>query len=65
MLERIQPSVDELIARAERIAALLGWAPRYSFEAGLRNTVSWYLEHRDWCEQVQAGRYDRTRLGLG
>jgi dTDP-glucose 4,6-dehydratase len=50
---------------AAKIRTELGWAPRYSFEAGLRNTVSWYLEHRDWCEQVQAGRYDRTRLGLG
>ena len=30
---------------------------------GLRETVRWYLEHRDWCEQVQAGRYDRERLG--
>ena len=25
----------------------------------------WYLEHRDWCEAIQAGRYDRGRLGLG
>ena len=32
---------------------------------GLRETVGWYLEHRDWCEAVQAGRYDRERLGLG
>jgi len=35
------------------------------FEDGLRETVGWYLEHRDWCEGVQAGRYDRGRLGLG
>jgi len=27
--------------------------------------VRWYVEHREWCEQVQAGRYDRQRLGLG
>jgi len=33
--------------------------------SGLRDTVRWYLDHRDWCEQVQAGRYDRQRLGLG
>jgi len=26
--------------------------------------VRWYLEHRDWCEAVQAGRYQRERLGL-
>ena len=50
---------------ATKLRSELGWAPRYSFEAGLQSTVSWYLEHRDWCEQVQSGRYNRTRLGLG
>ena len=28
-------------------------------------TARWYLDHRGWCEAVQAGRYDRGRLGLG
>jgi dTDP-glucose 4,6-dehydratase len=50
---------------ATKIARELGWTPRHSFESGLRDTVRWYLDHRDWCEQVQAGRYDRQRLGLG
>ena len=50
---------------ASKIRRDLGWAPRHSFAAGLRQTVQWYLEHRDWCDRVQAGRYDRQRLGLG
>ena len=50
---------------AAKIRQELGWSPRHTFEAGLRDTVRWYLEHRDWCEQVQSGRYDRQRLGLG
>ena len=50
---------------ASKIRRELGWAPRHTFETGLRETVRWYLEHRDWCEQVQSGRYDRQRLGLG
>ncbi len=50
---------------ASKIRRELGWAPRHTFEDGLRSTVRWYLDHRDWCEQVQAGRYDGTRLGLG
>ncbi len=50
---------------ASRIRRELGWAPRHTFEAGLRDTVRWYLDHRDWCAEVQAGRYDRQRLGLG
>jgi dTDP-glucose 4,6-dehydratase len=49
---------------ASRIRRELGWEPRHTFEEGLLDTARWYLEHRDWCEAVQAGRYDRQRLGL-
>ena len=49
---------------ASKIARELGWRPRRTFEDGLRETARWYLEHRDWCDQIQAGRYDRQRLGL-
>ena len=49
---------------ASKIRRELGWEPRHTFEEGLLETARWYLEHRDWCEAVQAGRYDRRRLGL-
>ena len=49
---------------ATKIRQELGWQPRHDFEAGMRRTVRWYLEHRDWCDAVQAGRYRRERLGL-
>ena len=26
----------------------LGWAPKVDLEAGLSETVDWYLGHRDW-----------------
>jgi dTDP-glucose 4,6-dehydratase len=48
---------------ATKIRRELGWRPVHAFEEGLRATVRWYLDHRDWCEQVQAGRYNRERLG--
>jgi dTDP-glucose 4,6-dehydratase len=49
---------------ASKIRQELGWAPRHSFESGLFETVRWYVEHRGWCEQILAGRYNRERLGL-
>jgi dTDP-glucose 4,6-dehydratase len=49
---------------ATKIRRELDWSPRHRFEDGLTATVRWYLEHRDWCEAVQAGRYGRQRLGL-
>ena len=48
-----------------KIRRELGWSPRHAFEDGLAQTAQWYLEHLEWCEHVQAGRYDRQRLGLG
>jgi dTDP-glucose 4,6-dehydratase len=50
---------------ATKIQQELGWNPAHSLNEGLASTVRWYCEHRDWCEQIQAGRYDRERLGLG
>ena len=49
---------------ASKIAAALGWAPRETFDTGLRKTVAWYLEHRAWCERVLSGAYRTERLGL-
>ncbi len=49
---------------ASKIRRELGWTARHTFESGLRETVKWYLEHRDWCDAVQRGAYDRERLGV-
>jgi dTDP-glucose 4,6-dehydratase len=49
---------------ASKITRELGWRPARSFDEALRATARWYVDHRDWCEGVQAGRYDRERLGL-
>jgi dTDP-glucose 4,6-dehydratase len=50
---------------ATKIRRELGWSPNHRFENGLAATARWYVDHRDWCEQVQQGRYGRQRLGLG
>ena len=51
---------------ASVIAKELGWAPRRAFDAGLAETVRWYVSNRAWVESVQAkAKYERERLGLG
>ncbi len=32
----------------------LGWEPEVSFEAGLRQTVNWYVENQNWCAAVSS-----------
>ncbi len=42
---------------AGRIRDALGWAPSVSFEAGLQQTIDWYLSNRDWLDHVRSGAY--------
>jgi dTDP-glucose 4,6-dehydratase len=42
----------------------LGWAPRETFETGLRKTVEWYLANRPWWERIRSGIYRGERLGV-
>jgi dTDP-glucose 4,6-dehydratase len=50
-----------------KLRALTGWSPRYDFEAGMRDTVAWYRDRRDWWEPIKSGEfleYYRTHYGL-
>jgi dTDP-glucose 4,6-dehydratase len=49
---------------ASKIRRELGWQPRHTFDAGLRDTVRWFLDHRTWWERVMSGAYRGERLGL-
>ena len=35
----------------------LGWLPETKFEDGIKKTVQWYLEHREWWENIINGEY--------
>jgi dTDP-glucose 4,6-dehydratase len=38
---------------ATKIRAELGWQPTHAFDDGLRETVDWYAERRDWWEPLK------------
>lgn len=50
---------------ASKIKQELGWEPSVTFAEGMERTVRWYLEHRDWWEDIRASKYDGSRLGTG
>ena len=61
---RDRPGHDRRYAiDAGRIRTELGWQPQESFQSGLRRTLAWYLEHRDWWQRVLSGAYRLQRLG--
>ena len=48
---------------AGKIARELGWTPKRRFADGLRGTVEWYLNNRDWWGDIRSGVYRGDRLG--
>ncbi|MFC6040235.1 dTDP-glucose 4,6-dehydratase [Paenisporosarcina macmurdoensis] len=35
----------------------LGWKPTYTFETGILQTIQWYLDNKEWWEQILNGEY--------
>jgi len=40
-----------------KIHSELGWLPETKFAEGLKKTVKWYLENREWWERIVSGEY--------
>ncbi|WP_431471809.1 dTDP-glucose 4,6-dehydratase [Nonlabens sp. SCSIO 43208] len=42
---------------ASKMSNELGWMPSVTFEQGLKETISWYLENPLWLQRVTSGAY--------
>jgi dTDP-glucose 4,6-dehydratase len=59
-----RPGHDRRYAiNCSKIETELSWSPSETFETGIRKTVLWYLDNRDWCDNITSGNYARERLG--
>ncbi len=36
----------------------LGWEPVYNFDTGMKQTIEWYLNNREWWEHIVSGEYN-------
>lgn len=53
-----RPGHDQRYAiDATKIERELGWKPAETFDTGIQKTVSWYLSHQDWVNDVTSGEY--------
>lgn len=42
---------------ATKIKKELGWESSYSFASGIKETIQWYLENKEWFDKVRKGEY--------
>ncbi|PID39417.1 MAG: dTDP-glucose 4,6-dehydratase [Proteobacteria bacterium] len=55
-----RPGHDRRYAiNATKIKSEMGWAPVETFETGIRKTVRWYLDNREWVAGVTSGAYQQ------
>lgn len=40
-----------------KIHSELGWLPEMKFEDGMKRTIRWYVENREWWEDIVSGEY--------
>ncbi|WP_079514324.1 MULTISPECIES: dTDP-glucose 4,6-dehydratase [Rossellomorea] len=41
----------------QKISDELGWLPDTAFEEGIIKTIDWYLENREWTQNITSGEY--------
>ncbi len=44
---------------AAKIKNELDWVPAYHFENGIKKTVQWYLQNKQWWERIISGEYKK------
>jgi len=40
-----------------KIMTELGWKPQYTFEAGIVETIQWYIDNQEWWRNIKSGEY--------
>lgn len=38
----------------------LGWDRTYNFEQGIKETIDWYVNNKDWIEDIKSGKYKQS-----
>lgn len=41
----------------QKLEQELGWKPTYNFDTGIQQTIQWYLDNKQWWENIISGEY--------
>jgi dTDP-glucose 4,6-dehydratase len=47
---------------ATKLKNELNWQPSLQFEKGIEKTVAWYLDNKDWLENITSGNYKNNNI---
>lgn len=47
-----------------KIHSELGWLPATRFDVGIKQTIDWYLSHREWWQNIVSGKYLEMNTAL-
>ena len=42
-----------------KITNELGWKPKHNFETGIKETIQWYLDNKEWWTRIASGEYQQ------
>ena len=42
-----------------KITSELDWSPSYTFEQGMKETIEWYLNNKEWINHIVSGYYEK------
>lgn len=40
-----------------KIETELNWKPKYNFDSGIKQTIQWYLDNKEWWQNILSGEY--------
>ena len=40
-----------------KIETELNWKPKYNFDTGIKQTIQWYLDNKEWWQNILSGEY--------
>lgn len=60
-----RPGHDKCYAiDSAKIHRELGWLPQTSFAEGIKKTIKWYLDNKDWWQRIISGEYQNYYMKM-
>ena len=45
---------------SSKVERELGWTRSYDFDRGIEETIDWYVNNKDWIDDIKSGEYKNS-----